>query len=377
MRMTERRFSGVLIFCLVLSTLLLAQLLPGARAGGGRREEAEKLIRELKEAPRSRRPLLVEKLIALGPEALETVRAARDAAEDPGVRKHLGKAAIWQLATAITPVLEAGLETQLTFDGQYSDLEKHGKEGVRTLLAIVDGSTEPLPLRLAACRALADVGDASILTKLRSLYGDILLYDVGHPNAPELLRDQIGILLAIFGDTHGIEGELKKHQRFVRHERWNIRLSANLQLSNLYYRIRNYKRAVEHYEEILQIYATRIDEDTIEIESLHREIDRLAGADSRKRQLERARHQRRREGLQAELKALRTRRVLHYYNAACSNSLHGKIERARTYLKKAVQGDPTHMDNMEKDGDLAKLRAHPSYQSFRKNLGKLFEGRDL
>ncbi|MEM7232723.1 MAG: hypothetical protein AAF517_11135, partial [Planctomycetota bacterium] len=75
--------------------------------------------------------------------------------------------------------------------------------------------------------------------------------------------------------------------------------------------------------------------------------------------------------------AVREQLTLHYYNAACSNSLLGDIERCKRYLKIAVQGDDAHFDNIEKDGDLLKLRKHESYKAFRRELEALFEEEDL
>ncbi|MCZ6792995.1 MAG: hypothetical protein O7J95_05205 [Planctomycetota bacterium] len=316
------------------------------RSAGAPRSAGE-LVEALEKAPRERRPSLVQKLIALGPGALEATRRARDGTEDPGLREALARAATWQLVAAITPVLETGLASQLSYDGQYRRLEEHGEAGVRALLALLDDSRSRLDLRIAACRALADVAGASVLPELRFLYNDVLIYDCRSYSTYNQLRSQLGILLAIFGDTHAIDRELQKFEEFARLER--VRLSANVRLSNLYYRIRDYKKAVEHYEEILALYDRAI----------------ASRADSTLN-----RHK-------AELRRLRKEQVIHYYNAACSNSLKGDIERAKTYLRKAVQGDPTHYKNIVKDGDLARLRAHPSYGDFYNELGKLFAGQDL
>ena len=332
----------------VTNVLLLALALPaqGAAQGAAAADVDESssagvatAVEAVLQAPPAERSAAVHRLIAAGSPALEAVRAARDGADDPDIRRAFEKAATWILAREIVPELERGLESQLVYDGQYAGLERFGAEGVRALLAIVDDSATDLAVRVVACRAIADVGGASAAPALRRLHDDILL--------PQVLREQIGILLAVFGDTHAVEKELRDHERFARHEDTRVRLSSLQQLSNLHYRIRRYKKAVEYYEEIIAIYR-----DVLEA-------------------------QERRDAPEQVLEFLRRELALQYYNAACSNTLHGDIEKAKDYLLRAVRVEPMHYDNMEKDGDLRGLRAHPDYGAFREELGKLFEGQDL
>jgi len=315
-------------------------LVPSASAEALEQDDPASLIEALKAASSPDRPVLLRKLVALGPGALEVTRAARDQSEDAEFRGLLSKAVHWQLAAKILPVLQAGVETQLTFDGQYTSLNQYGREGIESLLAVVDDSATDINLRIAACRALADIGDPSVLPRLRTLQGDILL--------PAGLREETGILLAVFGDHYTIEKDLREYERLSRKERNDIRLLAFLQLSGLYYRIRNYKKAVDSFEEIIEIFADAVEHEKKRRPPQRELIERLT------------------EGL-----------VLHYYNAACSNALYGDIDRCKKYLRKAVRGEPAHYENIEKDGDLDKLRSHPTYKEFRKELGSLFEGQDL
>jgi tetratricopeptide (TPR) repeat protein len=223
----------------------------------------------------------------------------------------------------------------LTYDGQYRDLKKYERAGVRTLLRIIDDTATSYPLRLAACRAIADVAGESVLPELRSLHDDILL--------PPPLREQIGILLAIYGDTRAVDKQLRDLERYARRPDLSIRIAAITELSHLYYRVRDYARAVEYYDEILAAYEDFAKRATIP------ELQ---------------------ESINDQL-------TLHYYNAACSNSLKGDVARAQELLRKAIKRDPMHLDNIELDGDLRNVREDPSYAAFRKALGELFEGEDL
>ena len=140
---------------------------------------------------------------------------------------------------------------------------------------------------------------------------------------------------------------MSRYAKFADHQRSLVRLSANIQLSNIYYRIRDYEKAVEAYEKIIEL------------------SERIFKAESQ-------------AGIPKELLDARKEQLnLHYYNAACSNSLNGTLERARKYLLKAVQENPEHYGNISKDGDLLKLRKDPGFPAFMKKLGRLFEDEEI
>lgn len=303
------------------------------------RKEISARIAAVREASEARRPAALRRLIEIGPDALPAVRRAREAADSPALRAAYGRAATWILADRVSEVLQLGLETMLTFDGQYSELSRHGAEGIDTLLALVDDSSTILPLRVAASRALADVGDSSLLPRIRRLHADPLM--------PHVLREQLGILMAIFGDTHVISRELAEYRKHSAHEHPAVRVPALIQLSNLHYRIRDYAKAVEAYEEILAVFDRQVER-----------VKTLGGSPE-------------------AVAALREEQTLHYYNAACSNALLGDYEKAKKYLREAVRRDPTHFENVEKDGDLRRLRAQPGWKEFSAELGRIFEGQSL
>ncbi|HBO53354.1 MAG TPA: hypothetical protein DD471_15305 [Planctomycetes bacterium] len=281
---------------------------------------------------------LTRELAELGPGALDTIREKIRSGPSP-VTKFLEQARNSIVAGQVSTALRKGLASQLSFDGQYHELGKNRAENIEALFYLLNDESSPLTIRLTSCRALADISNKSILPRLRQLYWDLLL--------DSRLREELGIILAIFGDTQSVEKELGRYEQFAHHQRSLVRLSANVQLSNIYYRIRDYEKAVEAYEKIIEL------------------SERIFKAESQ-------------AGIPKELLDARKEQLnLHYYNAACSNSLNGSLERARKYLLKAVQGNPEHYGNISKDGDLLKMRKDPGFPAFMKKLGRLFEDEEI
>jgi len=307
-------------------------------------------IAALESASPAERPRRVHELSAAGAAALEGTRKARDAAADPELRRAYTRAATWQLAAKVTPALKEGFESQLTFDGQYDDLAKEGPEVIDALLALAEDAAGEPGVRLAAFRAIADVSrrlEAStskesrrqLLSRLRNLYHDPLL--------PPLLEEQAGFLLAIFGDTHAVDARIARLEAMARTPQLDEKLQSHLELAELYYRIRRYDQAVKSYDEIISAYEKFLE--ILERNQISRE--------------DMARHRR--------------QHALHLYNAACSSSLGGQIDKAKDFLRKAVELDPMHYGNMEKDGDLANLRKDPGYPAFRRELGRKSDKEEL
>jgi len=297
------------------------------------------LLLQLESAKPKDLPALVHMLGALGPNALPETKAARTKAKDERIQRALDHAITWQAAARVTKTLRAAMATQLTFDGQYAEFKKDRELNLRALFALLDDESTAFEVRIVSCRGIADIADKKSLPRLRELHSDLLL--------PPSLREEIGILLAIFGDTHAVDAEFKEYSRFRDSKRPEVRLSANLQLANLYYRVRNYERAVASYETILKTSNEMYE-------------------------------MRRRAGLPKQfLTPLKAQTTLHYYNAACSNSLHGNLEQAKKYLREAVEGNPEHFENIDKDGDLINLRKHASYKKFKAELAEMFEEEEL
>ena len=324
--------------CLLLTILVIFPGLSSqlAAADPGTDEKALAIIGQIKENVGNNQ--LVRDLAKLGPEALATIRSGIKKGPGP-VSATLVKARNLIISTRVAGVLQRGIKSQLSFDGQYNELAENRTENIEALFFLLNDESSPYAIRHGSCRALADIGDKSLLPRLRQLYWDILL-------DPDL-RNELGIILAIFGDTTAIDNKLTRYSRFTDHQRSLVRRSANIELSNLYYRIRNYARAIEAYEKILEISEKLL------------------------------KTQRQARVPQEVLREGEQQLNLHYYNAACSNSLGGNLERAKKYLLKAVQGNPEHYGNIGKDGDLINLRKDPGFPAFMKKLGRLFEDEEI
>jgi tetratricopeptide (TPR) repeat protein len=306
-------------------------------------DDAGTLIEQLEKASPDLRPAVARKLMLLGEKGLRETRAARDREQRPELKETLARVATFQLARKIVPALRERYETGLRFDGQYEDLKEEGPEVVGALLFLLDDEAifpgddagTHVNLRFACCQALADVAGRDVLPSLRRMYHDPLLFPP--------LAERIGILMAIFGDTHAVDQEISRLEELVSQSEalepgyldWNARLSE------LYYQIRDYTRAAACYDRILLVFT---------------ENHRIA---------------RERSAAPGLLKAFEKEFALQYYNAACSRTLSGDLEKAREFLRKCIQLDPGHFENIEKDGDFAALRADDGYEEFRGELRKL------
>jgi tetratricopeptide (TPR) repeat protein len=335
-----------------IACLIVCSMCPAALAEERKPDpvDVDALVAAVERAPASERPRRIHALSAAGAPALEATRKARDAASDPDLRRAYARAAVWQLAAKLTPPLKEGFESQLTFDGQYDDLAKEGPEALDALLALAEDAAGEPGVRLAAFRAIADVARRleattskdsrrELLSRLRNLYHDPLL--------PSVLEEQAGFLLAIFGDTHAVDARIARLESTARMADPNEKLQSHLELAELYYRIRRYDQAVKSYDEIISAFERILE--VLERNRIPRE--------------EMARHRR--------------QHALQLYNAACSSSLAGQIEKTKDFLRKAVELDPMHYGNMEKDGDLANLRKDPGYAAFRRELGRKADKEEL
>lgn len=328
---------GALLFvALAAASLLAVQAAPPA-------EEADTLLKQLDGASPRTRPLVARKLALLGERGLRETRAARDREEKPELKKTLTRITTWQLARKITPVLRERFETGLRFDGQYEDLKKEGPEVVSALLFLVDSEAvltgadpeQHTGLRFASCQALADVATKDVLPSLRMMYHDPLLFPP--------LAERIGILMAIFGDTYAVDQEISRLEELVAQNEVLEPgyLARNMRMSELYYQIRDYSKAAACYDRILLVY-----------EQHHR--------NARERSLP-----------PGFIKDLEKAFALQYYNAACSRTLNGDLAKAKEFLRKCIEFDPSHFENLARDGDFTKLRGDDGYQAFRKELRKL------
>ncbi len=281
------------------------------------------------------RQLLRDELIQLGATGLPAVSQALSAASEDSVRAALREIARWQLAAKITPVLQAGLATNLRYDGQYDQLREEGEDVSGALLLLIDDEATTFGIRMVACNALADTGDRDLLPELRRLFHDPLL-------APALV-ERIGILLAVFGDTHAVDQELSTLESLDISlvENPDIAMSRDLRLAELYYEIRDYTSATGCYERLIPL--------------VERNYLLISGQVSSAAQKQR----------------LRQNVALVYYNASCSYSLKGDLENAKKNLRRCIELDPTHLESLRSDGDLKRLRESEGFEEFRNELRKL------
>ncbi len=288
-------------------------------------------------------------VLELGPAALDTIKEIAGKEEDAKKRASLERISVQLLAAKFVEIILERQKTGLIFDGQYDDLKKDGPLAARALRLLLDDETTEAAVRLGTINALADVADASFLPRIRELESDPLL--------PNLLRDELGALIAILGDTSRFERRLRKLERSSRSKNRDLSLGAYLELSNLYYKIRRYDKATRCYERILKLF-TQVRE-TLKLKKLPPEHPLYAAY--------------------AAYAARFSDRVfaLHSYNAACSYSLAGKIEESRDHMKTAVKLDPMHYDNMSLDGDLKNLRESEGYAKFKRELAKMLQAESI
>lgn len=320
---------------------------PGADKAGDGAAAVEALIRDLKATDdASQREVVLFRLRSAGTHGVEPTRAARDATPRGKLWDSLHEAYLWQLSARAVGVLQVGIDSQLTFDGQFAGLGDEGKDIVDALLRLIDDEVAPIVIRIHATRALADVVEDKdkatkrrLLPHLRELNGDVLVAPV--------LREQIEILLAILGERNRLFRDIRRLEKMADSKNIGVILRTNEALATLNYRIRNYEKAVSHYDRILVV-----------MEDIHKRQKDLGVPDE-------------------ALAELQLQMALHYYNAACSNSLHGDISKAQAFLKKAVGLHAEHFDNIERDGDLRGLCEDSGYAEFRRELEAMFEGRSL
>ena len=327
----QLRLAMSLVFALFLSPCFVPLVADDPPLDESRMKNALSALAAAGPAQRARAVQAVE---SLGVAALEAVRKARDTQSDPGPRAALDRAVVRLTAVKLRPLLKERSGTNLTFDGQYADLKESGADAVLALLEMFEDEDEPGDLRLAAIRALADAGGASILPRVSALAEDPLL--------GEVLREEAGTLLAILGDPRFMDRQVVQVVNEIKSRPANPleKIRLHEKLAGLYYRMRRYPRAIEEYERAVGI-----------LESLRSRLSK----DS----------------------PLRQRFAQTYYNGACSMSLGGQMEKCRAYLKKSMELDPVHLRSIEKDGDLRRLREAPDFKEFMKELLKPLEKKSI
>ncbi|MBI4582818.1 MAG: hypothetical protein HY717_02120 [Planctomycetes bacterium] len=330
-----RMFRGLLESCLIFSWTAGVWSMAGAqekdKPAAPSKEAVAALVKEYAQAGSAlERGRLERRLVAFGPAALEAVREAGEQAAAEPSRQGFKRLRLLLLAQKLTPFLKELMDTNLVYDGQYAGLKAAGPETVEALLFLFNDEGTTAAIRLGAARALADLGDASLVPELRRLESDPLLFPA--------LREEAGTLMAIHGDSRRADQKIRELAKELESKDPRVFIGANLELANIYYKIRKYSKATDCYERVITVFEA---------------ARKNAGGEGR-------------AGLDRQL-------ALHYYNAACSYTLQEKFDKAKSYIRKAIELDSSHFNNLERDGDFKKLRDSPGYPELRQELAKLLE----
>ena len=289
-------------------------------------------LRNAKSAISRRRAVL--DLLKLGPDAIPAIRSALDQSPAARLRATLERIVVALRAEKLKPRIRDRVATGLFFDGQYDDFKSEGADVAASVLLLVEDEETPDAIRQGALNALADVAEVGLLPRIRTLESDPLL--------DARIREELGTLMAVLGDTRRVDRKIRQFSKNVENPTIRLAVNANSELAHLFYRVRRYSKAVECYDRILKIFG-----DVEKAQSFPRSA------------------------------IFFRRKALHQYNAACSCTLTGDLDKAKQNLLKAVELDPMHLANMEKDGDLRKLRKSEDFPEFKKELKKLLKDRSL
>ncbi len=324
--------------------LLAASIIPSAALKATNEESKSKDIAQLiqtylKADSTLKARIARQSLLSAGSEHHKAVREASEKVKSSHKDKAQGlkEISVKLLSQELTKVIEKKLATGLVFDGQY-DAFKEIPGALEALHSLLDDETVDIRVRMGSINALADVADEKFKPRLEALIDDPFLYP--------LIREELGILLAILGDTRKVDNDIKKLKEHVNSRNPDLSLNANLQLANLSYRIRKYGQAIECYKRILGIYQlvrTRFPKD-----------HPLVKVNFNDRAL-----------------------ALQHYNTACSYSLNKEIKEAREHLKKSILLDSTHFKNMSIDGDLKNLRDAKGHKEYKQGITRALQDEEI
>ncbi|MFN0057548.1 MAG: TPR end-of-group domain-containing protein [Planctomycetota bacterium] len=250
-------------------------------------------------------------------------RIAKEAKEDSA------KSLLPEFASAwVRRRLENSLKTEggIRYLGQFKDLADLAPYVRDALLRILQDENFAIDLRLRSAQALGDVSDASILPVLRGLLDDFLI--------EEWLEQELGFLLARFGDRSFVEKEITAAQALLAREHSEgaaipSLLEAHARLAEIYYRTAEYPLATRHYEQRIVLLEDLVAIVTTQV----------------------------RQALQEEIAVL-------YYNLACAHALTGRLDDAYKALETALEKRGVSMQMLENDGDLLALRQDDRYSAW-------------
>ena len=222
----------------------------------------------------------------------------------------------------------------LIYHGQFAALKPLGHRGATVLLQIFRDEDERRELRRRAAMAMGDIGDRSILPRLRETMADFL--------SEGWVQQDAGFLMARLGDRSFVDRRIADAKEVAVRPATTANLpvlvAAHTTLAEVYYRTGDYDGAIKHYRQKMTILG--------ELRG-HVRPELTAGIDE-------------------EIALLN-------YNMACSLSLAGKIEPSYQALRRAIPHAAITIDMVKADGDLRGLRGDERYAGWLTDLEKLEE----
>lgn len=222
------------------------------------------------------------------------------------------------------------------YHGQFDALKPWGEPAAEVLMEILLDEDRPVDARLQAAGALGDIQVRSVRGRLKKVLDDFL--------TESWLEREVGFLLARLGDREYVDEVIAAHRKVLDQEVTSGSLpdilEAHAGLSEVYYRVEEFDRAVVHYQSrltILRDLMTRIDPELRP--SIHDEIN-----------------------------------VLHY-NLACSLARSGQTEEALAALRIAIESPDITWSMIREDGDLTAVRKLGAYQNWEAEAKKASEAK--
>lgn len=274
----------------------------------------------------------IDRLAKLGPTIWPLVEEGLAGAEHRRAREALTRRVV-----VVYLAESARRDPGVRYHGQFDALKPWGEPAAEVLMDILLDEDRPVETRLQAAGALGDIQVRSVRERLRKVLDDFL--------TESWLEREVGFLLARLGDREYVDEVIAEHRKILDQEVTSGSLpdilEAHAGLSEVYYRVEEFDRAVVHYQSrltILRDLMNRIDPELRP--SVHDEIN-----------------------------------VLHY-NLACSLARSGQTDEALAALRVAIESPDITWDMIREDGDLIAVRKLDAYQKWEAEAKKASEAKE-
>lgn len=197
------------------------------------------------------------------------------------------------------------------YEGQFKEIIEMGAAAVPHLLELFVDESKPEGVRVLSIEALADLGDKSVVPRLREFLA-VQDYQPFHSS--------IIFTLAKLGDMEPANKLIESFQNGLKQYAGDARVQAFYysRLAHAYARLENQEKALENY----------------------------------------------RKAIEADPENA----YMHYYNMACALAVMNRVEEALDALEKAVEEGYEDYDWMKMDGDLKNLHGHPRFERLLERL---------